>query len=270
MIKFPVCVIIYLTDYCNLNCKHCFLTQTDQLNKNMLDTIKLKEILLELKSNNVFMVAFTGGDPMLHQDIFEILNYTRSLGMLPLLGVSGINIKRNTASKIYYSGVRCVQIGLNGSNEIINDYYRGNNSFKKVITSIRNLQKFDINVNLSFCLDKKNMADLKNMLNLAMSLNIYKVKIEFWNCMSNLIKKNELSTKDKSKVRKICDNFMKQNHKEDWIQYPKASTKLVNIHSNALVIMADGDVKKNEMGETLGNIYSSNIMNILKGDRDEK
>ena len=142
MIKFPVCVVIYLTDYCKLKCKHCFLTQTSQLNKNMIEFNKLKKLLRTFKENNVFMIAFTGGDPMLHPEIFDILNYTRDLGMLPLLGISGTDISYDIAKKIYESGVRCVQVGLNGSNAKLNDYYRGNGSFTKNSNKIKEWRKF--------------------------------------------------------------------------------------------------------------------------------
>ncbi len=264
MIKFPVCVVIYLTDYCKLKCKHCFLTQTSQLNKNMIEFNKLKKLLLTFKENNVFMIAFTGGDPMLHPEIFEILNYTRNLGMLPLLGISGTDISYDIAKKIYESGVRCVQVGLNGSNAKLNDYYRGKGNFEEVMSSVNNLKKANINVNLAFCLDRHNLFDLKNMLELANSLNIYKVKIEFWNCLNNSNNENELSDDEKNDVREICCEFMNLNNKENWIQYPKATTNLVKIHSNALIIMSNGDVKKHEMGETLGNIYLKDIKDILE------
>lgn len=77
MSKLPTCVVVYLTDYCKLKCKHCFLSQNNCINKNMIDFAIIKKLLLTFKENNVFMVAFTGGDPMLHPQIFEILSLTK-------------------------------------------------------------------------------------------------------------------------------------------------------------------------------------------------
>ena len=203
MNNIPICVVIYLTNYCSLKCKHCFLTQKDNLNKNMIDYNILKKVLDDLKENNVYMIAYTGGDPMLHPDIFKILNYTSELNMLPLLGISGIGITKEKAKKIYDSGVRCIQIGLNGSNNILNDEYRGIGTYDKVKESISILQGNGLNVNLSFCLDKKNYKDLINMLNFSNSVNAYKVKIEFWKNTNNPIE-NELDEKEMSKVFTAC------------------------------------------------------------------
>lgn len=271
MIKFPICIVIYLTDYCNLKCKHCFLTQINNINKNMIDFKKIKEMLLLFKKNNVFMIAFTGGDPMLHPEIFDILKYTSDLGMLPLLGISGTGVEHDTCKRIFESGVRCVQLGLNGSNDKINDYYRGKGNFYEVSNTIRNLKVNNINVNLAFCIDKNNLFDLKNMLDLAQGLGAYKVKIEFWNCLGNSYEQNtkELNDEDKAYVSDICNKYMKENNKLNWIQYPKHSTQLTEIHSNALVIMPNGDVKNNEMGRTLGNIYENSILDILEENNNE-
>lgn len=268
MNKYPLCVVIYLTDYCNLKCKHCFLTQTNSLNKNMLNYELLKKLLLSFKKNNVFMIAYTGGDPILHKDFFDILNYTKELGMLPLLGISGVNVTYDECKKIYDSGVRCVQVGLNGSNKELNDKYRGSGSFNKIIKTIDNLKDNGLNVNVAFCLDKNNYKDLNNMLELANKNNAYKVKIEFWNCMNDNDKSIELSENDKDYVCDLCDSYMKSINRPDWIQYPKSKAKLTRIHSNALIIMPNGDVKKHELGEVLGNIYINSIDEIMEEENE--
>lgn len=207
MNKIPICVVVYLTDYCPLKCKHCFLTQNNNLNQNMLDYFALQKVLDDLKKNGVCMIAYTGGDPMLHPDIFKILNYTSKLDMLPLLGISGIGITNEKAEMIYNSGTKCVQIGLNGSSKCLNDEYRGVGTFDKVKKSISILQKNKLNVNLSYCLNRNNYKDLNNMLCFSNSINAYKVKIEFWKSMNNLVE-NELNEKEMVDMYNICNEYM--------------------------------------------------------------
>ena len=269
--RFPVCVVVYLTDFCSLKCKHCFLTQTNCLNKNKIDYLILKDTIKTLKNNNVFMIAFTGGDPLLYPELFNILDYTSELGMMPLLGISGINVTKDISKRIYKSGVRCVQIGLNGSNRDVNDFYRGHGSFDNSMDSIKNLQDANVNVNLSFCLDKNNLFDLKNMLDFAYKNNIYKVKIEFWNELNSANNKlTKLDKEDKQHVIDTCELFMNINNNNDWIQYPKISSNLGKIHSKALIIMPNGDVKSTETGVSLGNIYKENIELIVGGVNNGK
>ncbi len=262
MTKFPVCVVVYLTDYCPLKCKHCFLTQQKSLNQNMITFNKLKEILKTLKKNNVCMIAYTGGDPMINPDIFKILKYTTKLDMLPLLGISGIGINSEIAQQIYDSGVRCVQIGLNGSNSKLNDNYRGAGTFDEIKKTIHTLQEKNINVNLSFCLDKKNYKDLNNMLNFSKSMNAFKVKVEFWKKVNDSTLK-ELNKNEIFKINEFCIDYMNKNNKIDWIQCAKNETNLTRIHKSSVIIMPNGDVKHNELSVSLGNIYTSNIDDII-------
>ncbi len=266
MNKFPLCVVIYLTNYCYLKCNHCFLKQLGMLNTEYLDVKIVKRLLKELKDNNVFLIAYTGGDPMMHPNIFEILKTTKDLGMLPLLGISGENITNTNAKEISNSGVKCVQIGLNGSNSKINDSYRKIGNFENVCESIKKLQSNNINVNLSFCLDKNNYYNLTSMLNFAKKNNIYKVKIEYWKCL-NESNENELNSSEMIECEKVCMDYMQLNNKPDWIQYPKRSTNLNKIRNKAVIIMPNGDVKRNEIDLPMGNIKNEKLKEILmRGD----
>lgn len=263
MSDFPICVVVYLTNYCYLKCKHCFLNQLKELNKNNIDYNIMIETLKELKKNNVFMVAYTGGDPLLHPYIFEILQATTDLGMMPLLGISGCNLTESVAKKIYQTGVRCVQIGFNGSCSEVNDSYRGLNSFEKAVKSVKLLQKNNINVNLSFCLDKDNYNYIEEMLNFSLKNNIYKVKIEFWEALKEN-SNNVLSMEEKGQIYDRCIEFMNKNNLKDWIQCPKIKSNLNKIRKNAIVIMPNGDVKNTEIESKLGNINSDSITEIIK------
>ena len=269
MNKFPLCVIIYLTDFCPLQCKHCFLVQNDCINKHKIDFDCLRKTLEELRENNVYMIAFTGGDPLLHPDLYQILKYTSNLDMLPLLGISGIGINQENAMNIYNSGVRCVQIGFNGSYSDLNDEYRGSGTFKQLKMAVLTLQNNGLNVNLSFCLDKNNYRDLNNMLDFSNKLNAYKVKIEFWKSMSNSTE-NELSQTEMINVYNNCVKYMDKFNKKDWIQCPKCHSDLVQIHHSAIVIMPNGDIKYNEVSPALGNIYHESITDIINRNGDEK
>lgn len=262
MNNFPICVVVYLTNHCYLNCPHCFLKQLGELNKNSINSECMKNTLKELRNNNVFMIAYTGGDPLLHPDIFEILRYTYDLGMMPLLGISGMNVTEEIADKIYESGVRCVQIGLNGSTSQINDKYRGVNSFKQAMKAIKELQKAQVNVNISFCLDKDNYRDLDQMLLLAINNGIYKVKIEFWESLRD-DKTKELTSDQRMLVYNKCEEFMSRNSLNDWIQCPKKQSSLNTIRKKAVMIMPNGDVKNTELSEKIGNINEESITSII-------
>lgn len=177
----PLSTKIYLTSYCDLECNHCFLKIRGELNTGLLDTKKILKVIDFFSKNKVFLVAFTGGDPILHPDLFSILNYTYKKNMLPLLGTSGTRITETVAKKIYLSGVSCVQLSLEGTNVQLNKNSRTLEGFNDIVRSIKILKKYPkIKINLAFCLYKENYHNLKNMLLFAMNNKISNVKIQIY------------------------------------------------------------------------------------------
>lgn len=174
----PLSSIIYLTNNCELDCTHCFV-------KNKSKTInleynKLVEVLEDFHSNNVYMVAFTGGDPHLYPNLIDILNKTYDLGMLPLLGISGIGIDEDFIYKLSLCNLGCIQISIDGSNDEINSLIRGKGTFDKIINNINLMNKYNIRVNIATCIHKDNFNDYKNILNLFKELGAYNIKLQFF------------------------------------------------------------------------------------------
>lgn len=265
MTNLPLCVVVYLTDYCYLNCKHCFLVQTDQINKHTLKKDVIYKMIDDFSNNGVFMVAYTGGDPLLHPDIWEILRETSNRKLMPLLGVSGMNIDDFICKKMKKYGVGCVQIGFNGYNELTNDLYRGKGHFLSAISSTLMLRKYNINVNYAFCIDKDNYIDIRKMLNFALEQGAYKVKIEIWSSygLNNETKIKTLEKNEINFINKECKKFEKEHLLSDWIQCPSSKSSVKNIRQKAIVIMADGSIKHREDGKNIGNIYNQKLSDCL-------
>lgn len=79
-------IYIGLTDKCNLNCIYCFNKEErhKRINNNSNTTIskdKIIEVLKEFKSFNGHKVIFTGGEPTLNNDLLEICNEAKNMGL---------------------------------------------------------------------------------------------------------------------------------------------------------------------------------------------
>ncbi|MDE5696474.1 MAG: radical SAM protein, partial [Lachnospiraceae bacterium] len=85
----PLQVGINLTDICNLKCKHCS-------RKNLLNLesagffVNWKEIIDELAFNGVFQIFLTGGEPLLHPEILEIIEYIKSKNIFIAILTNGL------------------------------------------------------------------------------------------------------------------------------------------------------------------------------------
>lgn len=255
----PKSVILYITSHCPLKCSHCFLTRSGELNKSELSFDEIIRILDDLQENKVFLLAIAGGDPILHERFFEIAAEARRRSILPLVALTGLSIDSATAEKIYDVGIPCVQIGLDGSSDQKNAFYRGDGTFELIKASVINMQKANIKVNVSFCIDQNNVEDVEAMLKFALELGFYKVKITFWRSevASFDDKHKELNIRERYFIADICEKFQDQHRLDEWIVSPSpiiSEGSLASIHRKALVIKSDGEIALDEFKESIGNI----------------
>ena len=77
---------------CNMDCKFCFSDWRKQT--KAIDTAKAKAIIAKLKSYGLKAINFTGGEPLLREDIVELLSYSNSLGLTVIISTNGILLKK--------------------------------------------------------------------------------------------------------------------------------------------------------------------------------
>jgi len=70
----PFSVMFELTYECNFDCIHCYV-RGSRKEKRELNTKEVFSVLDELKKMGIFRIGFTGGEPLLRKDIFDILDY---------------------------------------------------------------------------------------------------------------------------------------------------------------------------------------------------
>jgi sulfatase maturation enzyme AslB (radical SAM superfamily) len=78
----PLSVVWNFTKKCNLKCSHCFADANyNKKSENELDTEEAKRVIDILAANDVVTVNFCGGEPLIREDVFEIMNYTKNRGI---------------------------------------------------------------------------------------------------------------------------------------------------------------------------------------------
>lgn len=168
-IGLPIYVVFDITDKCNLKCIHCYSTNQDkELSTN--DVFRILDMLYE---SGVGMIDFGGGEPLMRADIFDIISYSKKLGLYTSISTNGLlldsaNIKRLKDIKIDH-----VCISLDGVNSKMHDQIRNKKgAYNKTIDGIKNCVKLGIETQISSVFMKRNIDDLKEMFNLLESLKV--------------------------------------------------------------------------------------------------
>lgn len=143
----PTHVQIILSDLCNQNCHFCayrmdggFSTEKfadDKGNKNpnrMIPTAKAKEILDDCAALGVGAIEFTGGgEPTVHPQCFEIIEYAQSLGMETGLVTNGVRLKAHPAVE----NLTWLRISLDAGQEETYEKIRDSKAWHKVMACLK-------------------------------------------------------------------------------------------------------------------------------------
>jgi len=96
-------VMIEVTSHCNFNCQFCFnkisFAQNGRVIKD-LNTDYFKKIIDGLIKAKIKIIRFTGGEPLLRKDIFDLMEYTKKRGVEVRLNTNASLIDQKTAKKL--------------------------------------------------------------------------------------------------------------------------------------------------------------------------
>lgn len=121
--KKPV-VVWNMTRMCNLKCVHCYADSENKHYDGELTTPEAKEMIRDLSAFGAPVLLFSGGEPLMRDDIFELGALAKELGIRPVISTNGTLITKNMARKIKEIGFGYVGISLDGVGET-NDRFRG-------------------------------------------------------------------------------------------------------------------------------------------------
>jgi len=133
-----------VNDHCELDCKMCYINKGNRqlpfaLITQLLDQIKSYHIRLEI----------LGGEPLLRQDITDIIHYAKSTGKVPFISLytNGIHATSNLARKLKTAGLDAVIVTLISNQEQIHDAFTGQQgSWAKMIDGICQLKAAGLEV----------------------------------------------------------------------------------------------------------------------------
>ena len=156
------------TETCNLRCLYCYADANSVIDNPICtylkeDTIKAKEIITQITDTDAEQIVFTGGEPLLRKDIFELAIFAKSKGLKTAILTNGTLI--NDSNYFNFKCFDYVKMSLDSSEPEINDSTRGLGTFKKVINAVKLLKSIDIDIRLASVITKRNMEYMEELVN---------------------------------------------------------------------------------------------------------
>lgn len=128
-----------ITDVCNLHCKHCYNASTNH-NHYFTNIRKIEEIINELANLGCKQVAISGGEPLLHPHIDDIINLLCERDIVPVLITNATLMSEHFLNKVQNKKI-LYQISIESCYDFENDYIRGKGNLQNLKDTLYLLQK---------------------------------------------------------------------------------------------------------------------------------
>lgn len=180
--KYPLrSIYFYLSEGCNLRCCHCWMGAIPKSKKSslgFLDFALLRSIVRQAKPLGLLGVKLSGGEPLSHPDIENILRFIQNENLQLTVETNATLCTRRIAAEIAKSRTRFVAVSLDGKDAATHDKIRGvKGSFESAKKGICNLVALGVKPQIIMSVMRTNKAQIEEVLHLAESLGASSFKL---------------------------------------------------------------------------------------------
>jgi Fe-coproporphyrin III synthase len=159
-------VVWNCTRRCNLNCLHCYASANSHSSPEEMSTEAGKAFIRDLADFKVPVILFSGGEPLMRKDLFDLASLAKELGLRVALSTNGTLVTPETARNLRSIGFAEVGISLDGIGAS-NDHFRGKEgAFQAALTGIHNSLAEGLRVSLRLTITRFNFQEIPVILDL--------------------------------------------------------------------------------------------------------
>jgi len=201
-------VIAYnCTRRCNLRCRHCYSASDAGCGEHEMSTDQAKRFLAQIKEAQVPVCLFSGGEPMLRQDLFELLAEAQWIGLPTVISTNGTRIDADTAQRLHELALRYIGISLDGQEPFHDKFRQVQGSFRAALTGIENCRQAGLRTGLRFTVTQANADQVPAVFDIARDTGIRRI------CFYHLVRSGRAAQlhepgPDREQTRQVLDTIL--------------------------------------------------------------
>ena len=178
-IERPLTLIAELTYRCPLRCPYCSnpLNYGDRNYRQELATEYWLNAIRQAATLGILQLGFTGGEPLLRQDLEFMVEAAAKTGIYTSLITSGTLLTPERAAKLRDCGLDHVQISVQDSQADKSDYIAGIPSFEQKLTAARLVKELGLPLTINVVLHRHNLDRIEAILELCRTLEADRVEL---------------------------------------------------------------------------------------------
>ncbi|WP_141228297.1 radical SAM protein [Anaeromicrobium sediminis] len=230
---------IDITTACPLDCLQCYKghTSTIEMPLNVFQSY-----IDEAQKLKIFQIAIGGGEPLVHSQIVDFVEYVSKTEMSATMTTSGYGLSQELLGKLIKAGLNHMQISLNSIVQLVNEKSR--DGFQHAVNAIQILSSTDLSFGVNMVIRKDSLDTFFKTVEYAKKMGVKNI---------NLLRYKPSPTEDYEDYALSGDEFYKL---AEWIKQVKGiKVKVDSAYSNLLIYLNNGRVNKERSGCMAGKSF---------------
>ncbi len=166
----PFWLLAELTYRCPLQCPYCSNPVGYGAYRSELSTAEWRRVLGEARALGAAQLGFSGGEPLLRDDLVELVGGARALGYFTNLITSALGLERDRLRALTDAGLDSVQISFQAADAAANDRIAGCTSFARKVDAARLVKEMGLPLTLCVVIHRGNIDGIEAILELCVGL----------------------------------------------------------------------------------------------------
>lgn len=169
--KQPLWLLAEITYRCPLHCAFCYNpTDYDAHTRNELSTEQWLQVLRDARKMGAIQLGISGGEPLLRDDIEEIVQEARKLGYYTNLITSGVGLTEQRISAFKAGGLDHIQLSMHDITEEINNFITNTKTFQLKQKVAAMIKDHGYPMVLNVVIHRYNIGHMRQILEMAEAL----------------------------------------------------------------------------------------------------
>ena len=168
----PLWLLAEITYRCPLHCVFCYNPLNYAQDKRELTTDEWKDVLRQARKLGAAQLGFSGGEPLVRDDLEELIGEAHQLGYYTNLITSGVGLTEERISKMKALGLDHIQLSFQDSTKEMNDFLSSTKTFDLKNRVAKLIKKYDYPMVLNVVLHRYNLDHVGRIIEMAVEMGV--------------------------------------------------------------------------------------------------
>jgi pyrroloquinoline quinone biosynthesis protein E len=166
----PYWLLAELTYRCPLHCAFCYNPLNYDAVRNELTTVEWIDVLRQARALGAVQLGFSGGEPLVRDDLEELVAEARRLGFYSNLITSGVGLTETRIAALKEAGLDHIQLSFQDSTRELNDFLSSTKTFELKLKVAKLIKQYDYPMVMNCVLHRYNLPHVGKIIDMALEL----------------------------------------------------------------------------------------------------